>query len=75
MKNDSILRNSAISHKEATAKSSGFAGNAGINGHDGIVEGNKGISVEIDGVMYMIQARNCESVTQIDLIRMAESLM
>jgi len=45
-----------------------------VNGYEGVVDG-KSISVEIDGVVYMIQAGRCESVTQEDVIRMAESLM
>jgi hypothetical protein len=44
-----------------------------INGSIGIIDG-KMLNVEIDGVMYMISALNCESVSQDDMIAMAESL-
>ena len=45
-----------------------------VNGYEGVAEGNN-ISVEIDGVMYVIMANRCESVTQEDVIRMVESLV
>ena len=45
-----------------------------VNGYEGIVD-EKSISVGIDGVMYTIQAGRCESVTQGDVIGMAESFM
>jgi len=44
-----------------------------INGQKGVVE-DKNADVEINGVMYMIIAGRAESVTQDDVIRMAESL-
>lgn len=44
-----------------------------INGNPGVLDG-KHLDVEIDGVMYMIMANSCESVTQADVIAMAESL-
>ena len=44
-----------------------------INGQKGVVE-DKNVDVEIGGVMYMIMAGRAESVTQNDIIKMAESL-
>lgn len=44
-----------------------------VNGNPGVIDG-KNLDVEIDGVMYMIMANRCESVTQADVIAMAESL-
>ena len=44
-----------------------------INGQRGVVDDNF-VNVEIDGVMYMIMTGMAESVTQNDVIKMAESL-
>jgi DNA-binding protein len=44
-----------------------------INGQKGVVA-DKNVNVEIGGVMYMIMADMAESVTQDDVIKMAESL-
>jgi len=44
-----------------------------INGQRGVADDNI-VNVEIGGVMYMIMAGRAESVTQNDIIKMAESL-
>ena len=61
-------------------KDSGFTASANsdmrsisINGHEGVVFGNN-VIVEIDGIMYFILAGWAESVTQDDVVKMAESL-
>ena len=44
-----------------------------INGHEGVIDG-KNVSIEIDGIMYMIMADSAVDLVQDDVIRMASSL-